>query len=133
MSAMSDLDVTLSEMLTGYIVCALWSSHDWDETGEDQGNLDDTYDAGDLTTGTRDEMRADCADFLQSNVADCQAMMSRGFGASQLGHDFWLTRNGHGAGFWDRGLGDLGERLTAAAKVYGGVDLYVTDAGQVSS
>ena len=21
---------------------------------------------------------------------------------SQAGHDFWLTRNGHGSGFWDR-------------------------------
>jgi hypothetical protein len=21
---------------------------------------------------------------------------------AQLGHDLWLTRNGHGAGFWDR-------------------------------
>ena len=24
---------------------------------------------------------------------------------AQAGHDFWLTRNGHGVGFWDRGLG----------------------------
>lgn len=29
-----------------------------------------------------------------------------------LCHDYWLTRNGHGAGFWDRGLGDAGQRLT---------------------
>lgn len=133
MSAMADLDITLGEMLTGYIVCALWSSHDWSEDGEDQGNLDDTYDAEDLTTGTADEMRADCADFLQANYADCVEMMARGFDPGQLGHDFWLTRNGHGTGFWDRGLGELGERLSAAAKVYGSVDLYVTDDGQVSS
>jgi hypothetical protein len=24
------------------------------------------------------------------------------FDPDQLGHDLWLTRNGHGAGFWDR-------------------------------
>jgi hypothetical protein len=24
------------------------------------------------------------------------------FDAAQIGHDLWLTRNGHGAGFWDR-------------------------------
>lgn len=30
----------------------------------------------------------------------------------QIGHDFWLTRNGHGAGFWDRGQGALGDKLT---------------------
>jgi hypothetical protein len=24
------------------------------------------------------------------------------FDPAQIGHDLWLTRNGHGAGFWDR-------------------------------
>ena len=24
----------------------------------------------------------------------------------RIGHDFWLTRNGHGAGFWDGGWND---------------------------
>jgi hypothetical protein len=24
------------------------------------------------------------------------------FDPEQIGHDLWLTRNGHGAGFWDR-------------------------------
>ena len=50
-----------------------------------------------------------------------------GIGWEQLGHDLWLTRNGHGAGFWDRGLGALGERLTETAKAmseaYSFVDL----------
>ena len=52
-------------------------------------------------------------------------------GAAQLGgHDFWLTRNGHGAGFWDRSdclPEDAGERLTDAAEKYGEVDLTVDD------
>jgi hypothetical protein len=26
----------------------------------------------------------------------------RQYSAEQVGHDLWLTRNGHGAGFWDR-------------------------------
>jgi hypothetical protein len=40
------------------------------------------------------------------------------------GHDFWLTRNGTGAGFWD---GDWfeGEKLTEAAKAFGNFDLMV--------
>lgn len=47
----------------------------------------------------------------------------------QCGHDFILTRNGHGAGFWDRGYGAAGDRLTSAAKAYGEVHatvLYAT-------
>lgn len=26
----------------------------------------------------------------------------REYNPEQIGHDLWLTRNGHGAGFWDR-------------------------------
>jgi hypothetical protein len=48
-----------------------------------------------------------------------------------FGHDFWLTRNGHGAGFWDRGLGALGDRLTDASKPYGEVNLWVDADGSV--
>jgi hypothetical protein len=44
------------------------------------------------------------------------------------GHDFWLTRNGHGAGFWD---GDWTEPaatiLTNAAKAFDECNLYLGD------
>lgn len=40
----------------------------------------------------------------------------------QAGHDLILTANGHGAGFWDRGLGRAGERLTTAAHALGEFD-----------
>ena len=40
---------------------------------------------------------------------------------------FLLTRNGHGAGFWDRGNGALGDRLADAARVYGTQGAYVGD------
>ena len=39
--------------------------------------------------------------------------------AELAGHDFALTRNGHGAGFWDRGLGAIGDMLTSECKPYG--------------
>lgn len=51
---------------------------------------------------------------------------------SQAGHDFWLTRNGHGAGFWDRsddtyqGYQDF---LTKISEVHGEVSLYLGDTG----
>jgi hypothetical protein len=43
---------------------------------------------------------------------------------AQHGHDFFLTRCGHGAGFWDRGYGELGRKLTDASHVYGDVYIY---------
>lgn len=45
----------------------------------------------------------------------------------QLGHDLWLTRNGHGVGFWDRGLGELGSDLTKAASAMGEQWLYTAE------
>ena len=47
-------------------------------------------------------------------------------------HDFWLTRNKHGAGFWDGDWApEVGKRLTDAAHAYGSCDLYVGDDGMV--
>lgn len=47
---------------------------------------------------------------------------------AQAGHDFWLTRNHHGAGFWDRyseGAGyDLGKALSELSEKYSEIYLY---------
>jgi hypothetical protein len=81
-------------------------------------------------------MRQDCSAFHADNAFDLDeyaTVMDRSpewTGAEMAGHDFWLTRNHHGAGFWDRGLGELGRRLTDAANVYGDVYLYAHD-GQI--
>lgn len=48
----------------------------------------------------------------------------------QHGYDFWLTRNGHGAGFWDRGYGEAGDKLTAFAEKFGQVNVYKGDDGK---
>jgi len=45
---------------------------------------------------------------------------------SQAGHDFWLTRNGHGTGFWDRDCypDHIKERLSARAGQFGETFVY---------
>lgn len=37
---------------------------------------------------------------------------------AQAGHDFWLTSQGHGAGFWDGGWPKYGDMLTKLSKCY---------------
>lgn len=37
---------------------------------------------------------------------------------TQAGHDFWLTSQGHGAGFWDGDWPVYGEMLSKIAKCY---------------
>jgi hypothetical protein len=110
--------------LQAYIEAALWSTPDDAEVrGE---HLDATFNAGDLAAEALTEMREDCNVFIRNNRFNLMTIEPR-----QAGHDFWLTRNGHGVGFWDRGLGELGDRLTKAAYAFGNVDLYAGDDGKL--
>ena len=137
----------IDEMVSQYAGTALWSTIDYtceispnnpcEHAGRPAadhchtcryggGCLDAKYSVEDIAPETMAEFRADCEAFYESCADDLADMA-----AEQAGHDFWLTRNGHGAGFWDRGLGDRGDRLSAMARPYGEVDLYVGDDGQV--
>lgn len=111
----------LDDFQRAYAECALWSSID------DKGQpLDHGRDASDIAPETIAVMRTDCDAFRATHAADL-----KGIPDDQAGHDFWLTRNGHGAGFWDRGLGARGERLTEACTAFPQMDLYVGDDGKV--
>jgi hypothetical protein len=49
---------------------------------------------------------------------------------NSLGHDIWLSRNGHGAGFFDRGYDiDIEKKLMDAAHQIGEDNLYLGDDG----
>lgn len=115
------------DMLCGYAECALWSSTHTTEEHEDCP-MDSVADTSDISDELWEEFREDCNAFADANEDDLAGMDS-----GQAGHDFWLTRNHHGAGFWDRGLGEKGDRLTSAAHVYGGVDLWLNEDGKVCS
>lgn len=112
----------LNEFTLAYIEAMLWSSCDDDDTP-----LDRNYSLADIAPETLARIIRDCTRF-QAEMADDLACRDDKHG----GHDFWLTRNGHGAGFWD---GDWPEphaaRLTEAATDAGEVDPYVGDDGQV--
>lgn len=117
---------TMDSFTLAYLECALWSSTECDDEGNMGQPLDDNYDTCDIAPDTLAEMVADCEGFQEANADDLADIDD-----SQAGHYFWLTRNGHGSGFWDRGLGERGDRLTDACKPYGPFDLYVGDDGLV--
>lgn len=117
---MIDIDI-LEEFERAYLECALWSSTD--QSNEQGGDpLDQNYDASDFDPVALAELLKDCESFREQASA---LLAESGLSDEQAGHDFWLTRNGHGAGFWDRGLGEVGEKLTQLCKPYGSVYLYV--------
>lgn len=116
----------LDDFTRAYVECALWSSNDnADESGGEP--LDKGRDASDVAQDSLVKMVEECKDFREANAE----LLAQAGDDSQNGRDFWLTRNGHGGGFWDRGHGTVGDELTKAAKVYGSRDLYVGDDGKV--
>lgn len=121
-----------AQFLTGYCAALLWSSTD--EVDGETVNLD----AFDLSTAGADTCRADCLAFFAANYGDlCEAARlysgrDGSTGMETAGHDFALTRNGHGAGFWDGDLPrELGARLTAASKAAGECSPYLDEGGEV--
>jgi hypothetical protein len=107
--------IDLDKVYNAYVECALWSSVDDNEKAMD--SLDYP-----LAKSAQIIMRRDCIDFVESNRS---LLIDSDLTADQIGHDFWLTRNHHGAGFWDRGLGEIGKLLTEACHRLPEQNLYV--------
>jgi hypothetical protein len=139
-TAWRDLDA----FTQGYVEALFFTS-----TGDDGEAFGEGF--ADLAPETLARIIADCAAFQKKNVvalACCQMtedereeLAEHGHGpgwdnenktATELGRDFWYTRNGHGCGFWD---GDWPEPyatiLTDAAKSFDEVDAYLGDDGRV--
>lgn len=101
----------LDDFTDAYIESALWTS-----------TSDSEYTIDNISPETLEKMIADCKTFQE------QVWNELSDDPAAAGHDFWLTRNGHGAGFWD---GDWPEpaatKLTELSKEFGEFDLYVGD------
>lgn len=124
----------IASFIEGYLTAALWSSTDTlpgslDESGEGETVNLDNYEWAD---GESEKLQAQCISFIHY-AENALLEYSEKYKPNEhdvwecAGHDFGLTRNGHGVGFWDRGLGELGKRLTDASKAFGTVDLYLGD------
>jgi len=115
--------MSFKQFKQSYIAAAMWSSTDNHGSPLDDLGLE-------IAEDTLANIHTDCATFFGDQAS---VWIDAGMSDSQAGHDFWLTRNKHGAGFWDRGLGRIGENLTAAAHAFGEVALYVGDDHMVQS
>lgn len=75
------------------------------------------------------KIEANCAAFQEANKADLEeACDVTGYDEERAGNDYWYTSQGHGVGYWDRDLGDVGERLSVASGWYQ-LDFYRGDDG----
>lgn len=92
------------DVLNGYLEAALWTEEE--EVG--LANLSD------ISNNSKIDAYRDVKTFMEK-----AGSLLDGIEPSQVGHDLWLSRNGHGAGFFDRGLGDVGDTLQDIARGMG--------------
>lgn len=126
--------VDVDEIVAGYVEAALWAdARDDSDPDDEPGGKNGTHEAHEDDVRALRERIAEWVEGIGADAAAFDAAMIDRVGdwttAEQMGHDLRLTAEGHGAGFWDRGLGALGDRLTAHAKAFGTFDCWVDDSG----
>ena len=107
------------------------------ETGEDDQPAKDA----EMDEECRLDIEADCRSwwrrygcFVMTEACICNRHGESHSKAAQAGHDFWLTRNGHGAGFWDGDWSDnYATMFTKGAQEYGIFNVLKGDDGNIHS
>jgi len=123
-----------ADVLAGYLESLVWTgtidfmtatSEFGGECLVSDGILDHVYSVDDISPDILASCTADVDSFIDQVGEYLKYWeLPEHLTAGQLGHDFNLTRNHHGAGFWDRGYGDLGDWLTRVAQAMGSQSLY---------
>lgn len=109
----------LDDFARQYLVTALWA-----ETDGGDLSLESSYGIHDFAPEAIARAIKDCREFQE---------LARGLydDEGRAGHDFWLTRCGHGAGFWDGDYPEHGDKLTEISNTFGTLDVYVGDDGKL--
>jgi len=100
--------IDLDSVVHSYLHAALWTSE-----------LDSEYDTHEIDDDSISKAVADCRRFVE-----LAGDLLNGLEESEIGHDFWLSRNGHGAGFFDKGLGEIGDRLQEIARSFREINVF---------
>lgn len=113
-------DANHARMVGAYIQAMQWASTDSDDNYLDQYELSEE---------ARQAAIVACARFMDKHRGTMDLLMAihPNYGYEEAGHDLFLTREGHGVGFWDRDLGHYGDVLTKYSKEIGECSPYVGD------
>lgn len=116
---------TLDAFAQAYVEAMFFTNGD---CGDERGDIFNELGVERLTKPSIEAIRADCAAFEEKAAdlldaayyaEDCD------YDREKAGRDFWYTRQGHGVGYWDRGLpDDIGSGLTDLAHHQGEVNPY---------
>ena len=105
----------------GYAITAIWTEDPDPPQGQYEEYGDHAKIWASLPYRVKKEMLSDCDNFI-SYCLDCEIPGSKLPGDSEdAGGNFWLSRNGHGSGFFDSDWSDA-DRLQSASKICGSYD-----------
>lgn len=150
-------DDIMLEVLKGYIEAALWTEEerlkeDYDEMNpyNDDNEIDDdeddeiekiiklkhnlnsksfeTFTTEDIDPDSRIQAYLDIKKFIKDAGQEAITEALEENDEFRLGMDIWLTRNGHGSGFFDHNY-EFEKELETAAHNLKSVDLYIGDNG----
>jgi hypothetical protein len=146
----------LNGILQGYLEAAIWTEEerlkeDYDSEygyNEDEYNEDDEEDSEldklvkiqtnfnskpfeefiieDLEANSKIQAYVDIKNFIRLAGKEATEEAIKEGGLFRFGMDIWLTRNGHGSGFFDHSY-DFEKELMDAGQILKSVDLYLTD------
>lgn len=119
-----DIEEITERAFAAYLECLHWTGIAVSETGElSEDSLDSVMSLDDwieaLPPEQLDDARADVEAIIALAVEESLLPVYLvGSSPEQFGHDFALTRNRHGAGFWCS-TDPVGDRLTELTRGYG--------------
>ena len=115
--------MNIQEILKHYLICAIWSTNQ-----EDGSPFDNDFEISDFSETAKKQALLDIESFVKK-----AGSLLNGITDEQIGHDIWLTRNRHGAGFWDRDFinKEIGEKLTDIAHELGETSITISDSNEL--
>jgi len=135
----------IQEIINSYLNCAIWT--DEENLKEDDDNMNrETYkmdkeywdesEIKELISNPNLNIHNFDEDSVIKTYLDIKKFLNlvgsavNDIDESDIGYDLWLTRNHHGAGFWDRGYDvKISDILTKTAESLGTAHLYIGDNG----
>lgn len=127
-----DMEAEFKATLAGAVEACLWSAIP--TPADDNTDPTETADQYTITEQELDKLRGTLAhhmaEWFMENYFTICPVISAEYTWEHVGHDFWLTSQGHGAGFWDRGLEEVGDTLTDSVDGYSDIiGLYLNEEG----
>jgi len=109
----------IKNIIDDYFTAALWT----EENRLEDELKDNDFTIYDFSEEDKDKVKEEIEWFIDKAGDSINVMTD-----DQLGHDLWLTRNGHGAGFFNRNYPvHVEDMLNKLSEVLGHADIYVGD------